>query len=176
MVEDASGQVVFESGKPLADGSIEGNDADRDSMSYEEHYDEITLPDQVQIYEGIMLNTDNEVTFTLLRAAKYAKDNRLLPDGFDKTAVPADIGVFGMALSDEDFTGGSDQVTYRIDTSGHRGPFTMTARLLFTPVSYSFVKDLAKDEDLPEVNRFMFLYRKADKMGQEVAAIRTTVQ
>ncbi len=176
MVEDASGQVVFESGKPLADGSIEGNDADRDSMGYEKHYDEISRPDQVQIYEGIMLNTDNEVTFTLLRAAKYAKDNRLLPNGFDKTAVPADIGVFGMALSDGDFIGGSDQVTYRIDTSGHRGPFTMTARLLFTPVSYSFVKDLAKDKDLPEVNRFMFLYRKADKMGQEVAAIRTTVQ
>ena len=38
------------------------------------------------------------------------------------------------------------------------------------------VKDLAKDEDLPEVNRFMFLYRKADKMGQEVAAIRTTIK
>jgi hypothetical protein len=176
MVEDASGQMVFESGKPLADGSIEGNDADNDSMGYEEHYDEITRPDQVQIYEGVMLNTDNEVTFTLLRAAKYAKDNRLLPDGFDKTAVPADIGVFGKALSDEDFTGGSDQVTYRVDTSGHNGPFTMTARLLFTPVSYSFVKDLAKDEELPEVKRFMYLYRKADKMGQEVAAIRTTVQ
>jgi hypothetical protein len=176
MVEDGSGQMVFESGKPLADGSIEGNDADKDSKSYEEHYDEITRQDQVQIYEGVMLNTDNEVTFTLLRAAKYAKDNRLLPDGFDKTAVPADIGVFGMALSDEDFIGGSDQVTYRIDISDHRGPFTMTAKLLFTSVSYSFVKDLAKDEDLPEVNRFMFLYRKADKMGQEVAAIRTTVQ
>ncbi|MEN8231551.1 MAG: hypothetical protein ABFR35_02590 [Thermodesulfobacteriota bacterium] len=176
MVADVSGQMVFESGKPLVDGSIEGNDADRDSMSYEEHYDEITRPDQVQIYEGIMLNTDNAVTFTLMRAAKYAKDNRLLPNGFDKTAVPADIGVFGRALSDDDFTGGSDQVTYRIDTSGHRGPFTMTARLLFTPVSYSFVKDLAKDDDLPEVNRFMFLYRKADKMGQEVAAIRTTIK
>jgi len=175
VVEDASGQVFFESGKPLADGRIAGNDADNDIISYENHYDEITQPDQVQIYEGIMLNTDNEVTYTLLRAAKYAKDNRLLPDGFDKTAVPADIGVFGKALTDEDFTGGSDQVTYRINASGQKGPFTLTARLLFTPVSYPFIKDLAKDEDLPEVNRFMFLYRKADKMGQEVAAIRTTV-
>ena len=176
VVEDASGQVVFESGKPLAGGRIEGNDADSDIQTYEKHYDEITQPGQVQIYEGIMLNTDNKVTFTLLRAAKYAKDNRLLPDGFDKTAVPAEIGVFGKAFTDDDFTGGSDQVTYRVDTSGHNGPFTVTARLLFTPVSYPFVKDLAKDEDLPEVNRFMFLYRKADKMGQEIAAIQTTVQ
>jgi hypothetical protein len=176
MVEDASGQMVFESGKPLADGRIEGNDADNYILSYEEHYDEITQPGQVQIYEGVMLNTDNQVTYTLLRAAKYAKDNRLLPNGFDKTAVPADIGVAGRALSDEDFIGGSDRVTYRIDTSEYRGPYTMTARLLYTPVSYPFVKDLAKDKDLPEVNRFMYLYNKADKMPQEVAAIQTTVQ
>ena len=176
VLEDASGQVVFESGKPLVDGGIEGNDADNDSMSYEPHYDEITQSGQVQIYEGIMLNTDNEVTYTLLRAAKYAKDNRLLPNGFDKTAVPSDIGVFGSALSDEDFIGGSDQLTYRIDTSNHKGPYTMTARLLFTPLSSPFVRDLAKDEDLPEVKRFMSLYNKADKMGQEVAAIQATVK
>lgn len=176
MVEDASGQMVFESGRPLVDGGIEGNNADSDSMSYEPHYDEITQPGQVQIYEGIMLNTDNEVTYTLLRAAKYAKDNRLLPNGFDKTAVPSDIGVFGLALSDDDFIGGSDQVTYRIDTSNHKGPYTMTARLLFTPLSAPFVKDLSKDEDLPEVKRFMSLYRKADKMPQEIAAIQTTVE
>jgi hypothetical protein len=176
MVQDASGQMVFESGKPKADGGIEGNDADSNPMSYEPHYDEITQSGQVQIYEGIMLNTDNEVTYTLLRAGKYAKDNRLLPKGFDKNGVPSDIGVFGMALSDEDFIGGSDQVTYRIDTSGHRGPYTMTARLLFTPVSYPFVKDLAKDQDLPEVDRFMSFYGKVDKMPQEIAAIQTIVQ
>jgi len=176
LVEDASGQVVFESGKPLDDGRIEGNDADSDILSYEEHYDEITQPGQVQIYEGVMLNTDNEVTYTLLRAAKYAKDNRLLPNGFDKTAVPSEIGVFGRALADGNFIGGSDQVTYRLDTSGYKGPYTVTARLLFTSVSYPFVKDLAKDQDLPQVNRFLYLYRKADKMPQEVAGIKTTVQ
>ncbi|MFC1837679.1 hypothetical protein ACFLYW_03260 [Thermodesulfobacteriota bacterium] len=176
LVEDASGQMVFESGKPLADGRIAGNDADDDIMSYEPHYDVITQPGQVQIYEGVMLNTDNAVTYTLLRAAKYAKDNRLLPIGFDKNAVPQDIAVFGAALTDEDFTGGSDQVTYRIDTSGYRGPYTITARLLFTAVSYPFVKDLAKDEDLPEVRRFMAMYRRADKMGQEIIGIRATVR
>jgi len=175
-VADGAGGIVFESGKPLADGGIEGNDADDNSMTYEPHYDAISEPGQVQIYEAIMLNTDNEVTYTLLRAAKYGKDNRLLPSGFDKAGVPADIGVFGRALSDDDFIGGSDQVTYRIDTTDHKGPFTMTARLLFTAVSHSFVTDLAKDQDLPEVNRFMFLYNKADKMGQEVAAIRATVK
>jgi len=175
-VTDADGQVVFESGNPLADGRIVGNDADYDIMRFEPHYDTITEPDQVQIYEGVMLNTDNEVTYTLLRAAKFAKDNRLLPKGFNKSAVPPEIGVFGGAVSDENFLGGEDQVTYSINTSGHKGPYTVTARLLFTAVSYPFVKDLEKDRELPEVSRFMELYRYADKLPQEVTAIQTTVQ
>jgi hypothetical protein len=175
-VSDAAGQVVFESGKPLVDGQIQGNEADRDSTSYEPHYDEITEPDQVQIYEGVMLNTDNEVTYTLLRAAKFAKDNRLLPRGFNKSAVPPEIGVFGRAVSDENFVGGSDQVAYKVNTSGYKGPFTLTARLLFTAVSYPFVKDLEKDSDLSEVARFMQFYRYADKLPQEVAAVQITVQ
>lgn len=175
-VTDADGQVVFESGTPLADGRIVGNDADYDIMSFEPHYDTITEPDQVQIYEGVMLNTDNEVTYTLLRAAKFAKDNRLLPKGFNKSAVPPEIGVFGKAVSDENFLGGADQVTYSINTSGHKGPYTVTARLLFTAVSYPFVKDLEKDRELPEVSRFMELYRYADKLPQEVTAIQTSVQ
>ena len=122
-----------------------------------------------------MLNTDNEVTYTLLRAAKFAKDNRLLPKGFNKSAAPPEIGVFGRAVSDENFAGGSDQISYSIDTSGHKGPFTVTARLLFTAVSYPFVKDLEKDQELPEVSRFMQFYRYADKMPQEITAIKTTV-
>jgi hypothetical protein len=175
-VADGSGEVFFESGKPLVDGRIEGNDADSNLRSYEPHYDEISQSEQVQIYEGVMLNTDNEVTYTLLRAAKFAKDNRLLPKGFDKAAAPAAIGVFGRALADTDFTGGSDQVTYRVNTSTRQGPFSVTARLLFTAVSYPFVKDLEKDQELFEVSRFMQFYRYADKLPQEVAAIRTTVR
>jgi hypothetical protein len=145
-------------------------------MRYEPHYDEISQQDEVQIYEGIMRNTDNEVTYTLLRAAKFVKDNRLLPKGFDKSAVPAEIGVFGRARGDENFVGGSDQVTYRINTAGYKGPFTLTARLLFTAVSYPFVKDLEKDRELPEVSRFMQMYRYADKLPQEIQAIETIVQ
>jgi hypothetical protein len=175
-VEDAKGQVVFESGKPLVDGRIEGNNADLDSMTYEPHYEVISKPDQVQIYEGVMVNTDNQVTYTLLRAGSYAKDNRLLPDGFDKATAHADIAVYGKAAADADFTGGGDQVFYSINTIGHDGPFTITARLLYTSLTYAFVKDLEKDQDLSLVNRFMNMYRKADKMPQEVNAIQTVLR
>jgi hypothetical protein len=175
-VTDAAGQLIFKSGKPLEDGRIEGNDADNDIMSYEPHYDEITEADQVQIYEGVMRNTDNAITYTLLRAATFAKDNRLLPNGFNKSAVPQEIGVFGRALSDENFTGGSDQIVYRINTAGYKVPFTVTARLLFTAVSYPFVKDLEKDQELYAVSRFMQFYGSADKLPQELSAIQATVQ
>jgi hypothetical protein len=176
VAKDAGGQVVFESGRPLADGRIEGNNSDMDIMSYEPHYELINKPDQVQIYEGIMMNTDNQVTYTLLRAAKYAKDNRLLPDGFDKATASSDVAVFGNAAADANFAGGSDQVMYQIDTSSAGSPITITVRLLYSPVSYSFVKDLEKDGNLPLVKRFLNYYQYADKMPQEVSAIQTVVQ
>ena len=34
-----------------------------------------------------MLNSEEAVTYTLLRANSYAKDNRLLPAGFDKASA-----------------------------------------------------------------------------------------
>ena len=86
-VTDASGQVVFESGAVNADGSIVGNDSDADPSAYEPHYLEITSPDQVQIYEAVMGDTEGMVTTVLLKGAGYVKDNRLLPHGFDKAAV-----------------------------------------------------------------------------------------
>ena len=55
-----------------------------------------------------MLNDEGQVTYTLLRAYEYAKDNRLLPAGFKKNSAIADIGVYGAAAGDSDFTGGSD--------------------------------------------------------------------
>ena len=66
-----------------ADGSIEGADTDDDFNHYEPHYDVITEPGQVQIYEAIMQNSDGDVTHTLLRAASGLgsdKSRSALPD------------------------------------------------------------------------------------------------
>jgi hypothetical protein len=161
-VTDGQGVVVFESGRPRADGSIEGNDADDAVPStWEPHYDIITEPDQVQIYEPIMLTPEGEVTYTLLRCYSYAKDNRLLPAGFDKAGASVDIAVYGEAADDEDFTGGADQITYDIDLAGATGSMDITVELLYQTVSYPFIVDLAKDEtDL--VNQFMVMYDPAE--------------
>lgn len=175
-VLDGKERIVFESGRPLADGRIDGNDADEQRLAYEPHYDMITAPEQVQIYEAIMGNTDGEVTYTLLRAARYLKDNRLLPQGFDKTNAPLDIGVYGKAAEDDTFTGGSDRITYKVDMQNRPGPFIVQAELLYSAISYNFMNDLSRDDQLLEVRRFSRYYAQADKTPVVVAAARQIVR
>ncbi|MEW6569791.1 MAG: hypothetical protein AB1390_01250 [Nitrospirota bacterium] len=174
-VKDARGQLVFESGRPQSDVSITGNDADLNPLSYEPHYDVITSANQVQIYEPIMLDSDGAVTYTLLRAASYAKDNRLLPAGFDKAIAPPDIAVWGSALTDDDFVAGSDQVTYLVNVYGKRRPLTVTAELLYQPVSYTFAENLRQDgTDL--VNRFFGFFDPADKTPKVIDTVQQAVR
>jgi hypothetical protein len=169
-VSDGAGVVVFESGKPEADGSIDGNDADANPGAFEPHYDLVTAPDQVQIYEPIMGDTDGVVTYTLLRAASYLKDNRLLPAGADRAALPPDIAVYGEAADDANFAGAGDVVTYRVDLTGAQGPFTIAAELLYQPLSYRFAQDMQLDGGAPAA-RFGDYYTSADKSPDLVAAI-----
>jgi hypothetical protein len=172
-VTDSAGKVVFESGKPNADGSISGNDADAKAGAYEPHYNIITSSNQVQIYESIMGNTDGKVTYNLLRGASYLKDNRLLPTGFNKATAPSDAGVYGDAMSDANFTGGSDQVTYQISLSG-KGPYTVTARLLYQTLSYQFSKTFKGNDVL--VTTFLSYYNSADKTPNLVSSVTKSVQ
>ena len=162
----------------MGDGRIEGNGAEDPNapLSYEPHHDTITLPDQVQIYEPIMLNTDGEVTYTLLRTFSYAKDNRLLPAGFDKEALGIeDFAVYGNAVGDPNFVGGSDQVTYQIGVAGAKGRLSITVELLYQTLSYPFVADLANtNTDL--VTRFMGMYDPAGNVPVVLGQAQTSVR
>lgn len=141
-VADGSGVVFFESGAPQADGSITGSNSDEDLSTLEPHYTAITSEDQVQVYESVMQNSNGAITYTLLRAAAYAKDNRLLPSGFDKGTAGDDFAAVGQAFEDADFVGGSDEMTYTVDIAGRQGPFAVTAELLYQSVSFPFVEDM----------------------------------
>ena len=156
-VTDEAGRVLFESGAVRPDGSIVGNANDSDGSAYEPHYDEITRPDQVQIYEPILGDRQDRVTTGLLFAVVYLKDNRLLPAGFDKTAVDEDIAVAGAALADEDFSGGGDRVRYRLDVGPAR-ELSIRAELLYQSIGYRWAENLA-DYAAPETDRFVGYYR-----------------
>lgn len=160
-LSDNQGKVWFESGKMGAYGQIEGADADLDTTRIEPHHTEITRPDQVQIYEAVMKDTENKPTYALLRGASYAKDNRLLPKGFNKQTAPKDIQVHGDAVQDSDFSDGGDIITYNVPNLPSSGTLKLEVRLMYQTLAYPFAKDLFKDQSSRAVLLFMNLYQKA---------------
>lgn len=149
VIKNDAGVIVFESGKTQDNGAIIDNDADIDRNSYEPHHQLITSAQQVQIYETVMGNTKNNVTYTLLESAQYLKDNRILPKGFDKYSVPDDVGVYGFAKTDDSFTQGQDSLRYQIDISQFNSNyFTIDINFNYQPIAYSFLQDLFTDKSI----------------------------
>jgi len=151
-VKNSADQIVFESGAINSEGQITGVVYDTATNTYEPHYDKITDPSQVQIYETILQDTDDNMTYILLHALHYLKDNRLLPRGLDKDDVnlPETINPHGYAETDSNFVGGSDTVKYEINLPSE-GEYTITATLHYQTLSYGFAQDLYKNAKLPEV-------------------------
>jgi hypothetical protein len=170
-VTDRTNRVLFESGALNANGSIQGNDNDADANRFEPHYAEITAPEQVQIYEDIMVGTNNLPTTGLLTAVRFIKDNRLLPKGFDKRAVEQEIAPQGEAVNDANFTGGGDKIRYVVAANG-QGPLQVEVELLFQPISYRWATNL-KSYNAMEPQRFTRYY-DAMSAGSAVTVDRVT--
>ena len=174
-VRDTAGSIVFESGSVATDGRINGNDNDDDVTRFEPHYTFLSTPDQVQIYEAIMLNSDGEVTTVLLRAAAYAKDNRLLPQGFDLATAGSDILIFGEATQDSDFVGGGDRLGLQIDLGSAAGPFTVQVELLYQSIGYRWAQNLLEDTTV-EAQTFAGYYATVPNLPLVAAMAELTVQ
>jgi hypothetical protein len=172
-VKNAQGRTVFESGAINEAGAIQGNDADADPTKYEPHYDRITSPDQVQIWEPILGDRANVPTTGLLTATQYLKDNRLLPRGFDKATADPLIGVYGAAAQDSNFAGEGDRVRYVIDVPSGGGPFLVEAELLYQPIGYRWAHNLEK-YDAPEPRRFVNYFNAMASGSWVVVAKATT--
>jgi len=156
-VQDAQGKMIFDSGAPQRDGSIRGNDNDRDSHLYEPHYLQISRSDQVQIYEAIMVNSFDQVTTGLLSAIRFVKDNRVLPQGFNKKTANGDVAVRGPAAEDVDFLGGQDRVVYSVPVQNSVGPFSIKAQLWYQPIAYRWARNLGVHKG-DEIERFTSYY------------------
>ncbi len=157
--DQEAGQIVFESGGLNPDGSIRGNDNDARSSRYEAHHESIDHPEQVQIYEAIMGEPDGSVTTALLSAITYLKDNRILPEGFDKTTAEEAVAVHGSAEADDDFVGGRDRIGYMVDVSGTEGPFIVDVELKYQPIGYRWAHNLG-DQEAEEIERFIGYYEE----------------
>jgi hypothetical protein len=158
-VEQGIGNVVFESGQWDSTGKIINYNSD-----YEPHYDVINSEDQVQVYEGVFVSTDQQVTYTLLRAAEYIKDNRLPPQGFTTNSVSYDtVKIVGNAADDTNFNrygmyqgSGGDSVTYLISTLPNT-EYRITAEVCYQTVKTELV-DHIRPINNGDINRFVSMY------------------
>jgi hypothetical protein len=161
LVSDGSDRVLFESGHVRADGSIAGDDAELErGVRFEPHYERIEDASQVQIYESVMGDLDGKVTYTLLRGARYLKDNRVLPSGADKARLSADIAVAGEAREDTNFLGGSDELTYRVAGIPSGSRVHVRAVLHYQPLATPFAADLFADGPT-EAQQFQQMFQAA---------------
>jgi hypothetical protein len=156
-VRDREGRVLFESGALKPDGSIQSNTNDADPTRYEPHFREITSPDQVEIYETILHDPEGRVTTGLIKGIGYLKDNRLLPDGFDKSSASQDIQVVGDAADDPNFTDKGNLVRYSVPLDPASGPFHVEAELWYQPIAYRWAHNLAP-YNADEPRRFVSYY------------------
>jgi len=175
-VTDAAGKIVFESGAwDPATGEIL---ARLDATEFEPHRDVIRDPAQTAIYEAEMAAADGGATHSLMRAARWSKDNRLLPLGFvadrgrpdgleDLSTAP--VGVEG----DANFRAGADQVDYIAVVEPGGGPWTVTVEALFQSIKPDHAGALSGPT--AEEETFRKLFRSVDEpalIGQEQVVVR----
>ena len=173
---DGMGNTTFESGAWDETGEVFGLDP-----GYEPHHDSIDDEGQVQIYETIMEDARGGLTWTLLSAAGYRKDNRLPPMGFRTTAAVYDsVRIEGAAIEDRDFNmdmgsegSGADIVHYRFPRPTG-DVLTITAQVCYQTLPPRVFSDLAS-HDTPEVHLFSSLYSEADKSPVVLASLEFTI-
>jgi hypothetical protein len=174
-LRDRSGRAIFESGAVDARGAIAGNDNDAGPLGVEPHYEEIREAGQVQIYESIMRDQEGRPTTGLLKAVAFAKDNRLLPQGFEKSGADPWISVIGGAAQDANFAGGSDRIRYDVDLEKAEGPFEIEVELRFQVIGFRWADNLRPYQS-EETTRFVAYYESMASSSSEVlASLRATV-
>jgi hypothetical protein len=179
-VRDAQGNAVFESGAWDTRGRILGGDGEVLAIEavdgpIEPHHDQIDSADQVQIYEPVMADPDGNPTYVLLRAAKYYKDNRLLPKGWSSTFVDIDrVAPVGVG-SDSTYLAGTDEVTYTVAVDDTTDAFTVEAELVYQVLGARFAAEIFESEANP-TRVFEQYYDQADVTPELIGRAEATVQ
>lgn len=94
-----------------ADGKVLWASGSEGPQAGQPHRNIIRSADQTMVWEAQMADSSGVPTHTLLSAAQYAKDNRILPRGFQLGEWPVGpVGVTG----DGDFRAGSDTARYEM--------------------------------------------------------------
>lgn len=163
-VLDAAGQPLWASGRANQAGILLNGLSDRDTLNseflrpggpagcegdYQPHYQTITQPCQVQIYEELSKDSAGDFTTSFIHRVDTIKDNRLLPKGYRVLAEGATQPSYcdpwcmaanpeGVAVDDPDYQGadgvtGTDTVRYQIALSAaQRGQAVSVGATLYS--------------------------------------------
>jgi hypothetical protein len=107
-----------------------------------------------------MVDRAERVTTGLLSGVRYVKDNRLLPQGFDKSTADSAVAVHGAASEDADFVGGGDRVRYRADVGRAGGALRVEVVLYYEAIGFRWARNLAA-YDAEETRRFGRYYTES---------------
>jgi hypothetical protein len=163
---DSAGEVVFASGAfdprgRILDGSGNALASELVGGPAVPHEGLIESSDQVQIYESVMEDAKGHLTHSLLRGARYRKDNRLLPQGWTaahpQAALTSPVGT----ADDHDFLAGTDTVSYVIDGRELTGKLRIEATLCYQVLGSRHAAELLT-QAVPEMKAFSQLYATAD--------------
>lgn len=179
VVRDGAGDKVFASGDFDADGRILGAGgaalpSELASGPSLPHFDVVDSGDEAYVLESVMGDAAGGVTYSLIRGATYLKDSRLLPEGFAPTAEDAPHVAATGTSGDATFVAGGDLVTYRCAAPSGKGPYSVEATLVYTPLSARYAVELAQ-WNTPQVKAFFAMLAKVSRAPETVAQAAVTV-
>ncbi|MHC4937459.1 MAG: hypothetical protein ACYTHK_00640 [Planctomycetota bacterium] len=163
---DPKGKVVYEVGKPDAKGQLPGDEAGAAIVPHRDEFE----GSQLQIYEAV-------VGGSRIRShtGSLAKDNRLLPKGWDPEHPDAQATrPVGVDPDEENFAGGSDTLDYVIPWGDILLPYTVEVELLYQVISPRYLADLFAINH-PEIERFRAMYEKAGNKPEVISRDKLVV-
>lgn len=169
-VKNATGAIVFESGKADSDGKILAVDG-VSNMLFAPHYSHITNAAQVQIYEAVMADSGGNVTQSQLSGASYLKDNRIPPAGYQPHLAPMAIRPDALAFQDSDYLNaeGQDQTHFELDGLAPAA-YVVEAELNYQSIGWPTTNDLlGASANTPLIAQFSRMNQNATSHVEKVA-------
>ena len=150
VVAHSNGDTLWHNGRWEEGGFLVGVD-EQPFNQHEPHYETIGAEDEVQVYELVAVDVNGDPTNVLERAAGSAKDNRLLPLGFNINHPVYDTTrVEGLALMDANYGSlsgqGADVILYDIPVSAF-GTVTVDVRVWYQSMPPRWVNPMFELQD-----------------------------
>lgn len=160
-----TGDTLFHSGNMDDNFEVYGLDE-----PFEPHHQEISDPEQVQVYEMVTADVNGDFTTVLEHAYSTLKDNRLAPKGFRKDHETYDTTqIIGAALDDPDFNvengeegSGKDVIHYRVPFGDYEGEVFITSRVYYQSLPPKWMAPLFS-ENTPEIDTFRQMFNNSDR-------------